>query len=125
MPAIIHLCNIWEHTLTEILNHDHKMEVGIIMRPWVKHNKLEDFNSLLNFNVDHFTPSGTLCYFKEKADSEAIMMMLTNPLKELYNLRRYIQHLILECESNYDDDDLDNPLNEDNWLFQTRRKFMK
>ena len=51
-------------------------------------------------------------------------MMPTTPLKELYNLRRYIQHLILECEYDYDDDDLDNPLHEDNWLFQSR-KFMK
>ena len=42
------------------------------MRAQVKHSKLEDFNSLLNFNVDDFTPSGTLCHFKEKADSEAV-----------------------------------------------------
>ena len=27
MPAIIHLSDIWEHTLTEILNHDPKTEV--------------------------------------------------------------------------------------------------
>ena len=53
------------------------------------------------------------------------MMMLTTPLEKLYNLRRYIQHLILECESDYDDADFYNPLNEDNWLFQTREKFMK
>ena len=52
-------------------------------------------------------------------------MMPNTPLKELYNLRRYIQYLILECEYDYDDDDFDNPLDEDNWLFQTRGKFMK
>ena len=32
MPSIICLSTIWEHTLTEILNHDNKTEVGIIMR---------------------------------------------------------------------------------------------
>ena len=53
------------------------------------------------------------------------MMMPTMQLKELYNLRRYIQHLILEYEYYDDDDKFDNPLNEDNWLFQTRGKFMK
>ena len=53
------------------------------------------------------------------------MMMPTTALKELYNLRRYIQHLILESEYEYDDDDFDNPLNEDNWLFQNKGKFMK
>ena len=44
---------------------------------WVKHNKLEDFNSLLSFNVDDFTPSGTLCYFKEKVDPKLVTMMPT------------------------------------------------
>ena len=63
MPAIIHLSDIQEHTLTKILNHDPKTEVGIILTAWVKHNNLKDFNPLLNFNVDDFTPSGTLCYF--------------------------------------------------------------
>ena len=106
MPAIIHLSDIWEHTLTEILNNDPQTELGIIIRAWVKHNKLEDFNSLLIFNVDDFTPSGTLCYFKDKVDSEAVMMMPTTPLKELCNLRRYIQHLMFESEYDYDDDDI-------------------
>ena len=68
-------------------------------------------------------PSCTLHYFKEEVDNEVVMMMATTPLKELFNLRWYIQYLIDECES--DDDDLDNHLNEDNWLFQTRRKLMK
>ena len=57
MSAIIHLSHIWEHTLA----HDPKTEVGIIMRVWVKHNKLKDFKSLLNFNADDFTPSGSCC----------------------------------------------------------------
>ena len=54
MPTIINLSDNWEHTLTEILSHGPKMEVGIIMRAWVKHNKLEDFNSLLSFTADDF-----------------------------------------------------------------------
>ena len=58
MPAIIHLRDIWEHTVTEILNHDPKSEVGIIMRAWVKHNKLEDFTSLLTYDLNDFTSSG-------------------------------------------------------------------
>ena len=88
------------------------------MRAWVKHNKLEDFNLLLNFNVDDFTPSDSLCYFKENADSEVLKMFPTTPLRELFNLRWYIQTLIDDCESDYDDDDLDNPINEDNSFVQ-------
>ena len=53
------------------------------------------------------------------------MMMPTTPLQDLFNLRWYIQHLIDKCECDYDDYDLNNPLREDNWLLQTRRKFMK
>ena len=52
MPAITHLSDIWEHTITRILKHDSKSEPGIMIREWVIFNKFEDFNSLLNFNVD-------------------------------------------------------------------------
>ena len=58
MPAIKHLSYtpIWEHTLTEILNLDPKSEMGIIMRAWVKHNTVEDFNSLCTYKTKDFTP---------------------------------------------------------------------
>ena len=50
--------------------------------------------------------------------------MPTTPLKEVSDLWKYIQHLILESEYEYDDDDeVDNPLDEDNWLLQTRGKY--
>ena len=66
MPTIIHLSDICEHTLTEILNHDPKSEVGIIMRTWVKHNKLEDFTSLLTYDLNNVIPTGIVCYYKDK-----------------------------------------------------------
>ena len=46
-------------------------------------------------------------------------------LMGLYNLYRYIQHLTLESKFNYDDIEFENPLDEDNWLLQTRGKYMK
>ena len=125
MPSIIHVSTIWEHTLTEVLNHDNKTEVGIIMRAWVKPNKLEDMADLLTHDLNAFTPAGTLCHHKETAEAEETKIMPTTPLKELYNLYRYIQHLILESEFKHDDIEFDNPLDEDNWLLQTRGKFMK
>ena len=36
-----------------------------------------------------------------------------------------IQHLILETEYDDDDEQFDNPLDEENWLLQTRGKYMK
>ena len=50
---------------------------------------------------------------------------MNTPLKELYNLYRYIQHLILESKFKDDDDEFDDPLDEGNWLLQTRGKYMK
>ena len=44
--------------------------------------------------------------------------MPNTPLKELYNRYRYIQHLILESEFAYDDDEFDDPLDEGIWLLQ-------
>ena len=68
MPSIFHLNAIWEHTLTEILNHDNKSDVGIVIGIWVKHQIMDDFSSLLNHSPDKFTPSSPLSYYKEKAD---------------------------------------------------------
>ena len=116
MPSIINLSSIWEHTLTEILNHGNKTEVGIIMRSWVKHNNLEDMSDLLIYDLNDFTPGGTLCHCKETAEATETKLMPNTPLKELYNLYRYIQHLILESEFEYDDEEFENPLDEDNWL---------
>ena len=59
MPSIINLSGIWEHTLTEILNHGNKTEVGIIMRSWVKYNGLEDMNELLIHDLNDFTHTGS------------------------------------------------------------------
>ena len=56
MPSIICLSLIWEHTLTEILNHGNKTEMGIIMRSWVKHNNLEDMSDFLIYDLNDFTP---------------------------------------------------------------------
>ena len=116
MPSIIHLSTLWEHTLTEILNHDNKTEVGIIMRAWVKHNKLEDMTDLLIYDLNDFTPTGPLCNYK--AEVEETKIMPNTSLNELYNLYRYIQHLILESKFDYDDEEFDNPPDEDNWLLQ-------
>ena len=52
-------------------------------------------------------------------------MMPTTPLKELYSLNRYMQHLILESEYDDDDDEFDNLSDEENWLLQTRGIYMK
>ena len=36
-------------------------------------------------------------------------------MKEFYNLRWYIEHLVDEYEYQYDDNDWTNPLHESNW----------
>ena len=125
MPSIFHLDAIWEHTLTEILNHDNNSDEGIIIRTWVKHHKQDDFSSLFNHSPDKFTPSSPFSYYKEKADLELLLEMPSTPLQELQNIRKYIQHLMDESDYDYDDYYFDDPLSEHNWLSQTRRKFMK
>ena len=125
MSAIFHLNSIWEHTLTEILNYDNKSEVGIIIRVWVKHHKLDNFSSLLSHSPDKFTPSSPLSYYKDKVDSEVLLAIPTTPLQELQNLRKYIQHLMDEFLDAYDDANFDNPFNAHNSMSQTREKFMK
>ena len=95
------------------------------MRSWVKHNNLEDMSNLLIYDLNDFTPGGTLCHYKETAEDEETKPMPNTPLKELYNLYSYIQHLILESKFDYDDDEFDDPLDVVYWLLQTRGKYMK
>ena len=46
-------------------------------------------------------------------------------MKEFFNLRWFIQHLIDENEYQYDDNEWTNPLSESNWTYQTNETFMK
>ena len=125
MPTIINLSPIWEHTFTEILNRGNKTEVEIIMRSLVKDNNLQDMNDLLIHDLNDFTPTGSLSQYKVPAEAEETKPMPITPLKELYNLYRYIQHLILESEFEYDDEESDNPLYEANWLYCKQEENMK
>ena len=85
------------------------------MKAWVKHNKLEDMTSLSIHYLNDLTPSGTLLLQREsRIRSSHYDAYYT--LKELYNLYRYIQHLILESKYDDDDEEFDNPLDEENWL---------
>ena len=120
------LLDLWEHTITEIFKHDAKSELGIMIRQWVIHNKLEDFNSWLNYTDEDLIPRGhgSLRFYKENGDSVVITMSPT-PLAELINIRWYIQHLIHESGYLYDDDESNYPLSEDKWMIQTHGKFMK
>ena len=117
MPETIHL---WEHTITKIFKHDPKSELGLMVKEIVVYNKLESFNSLLNYTIDDFSPSGNLCYFKENGE-----ILHQTPLQELFNLRLYIQHIIDESQSDDDDDEFDNPLSEENWMLETNWKLIK
>ena len=126
MQETIHLCDLWEHTITKIFKHGPESELDIMLRQWVIYNKLEDFISLLKYTDEDLIPHGVgnLSFYKENGDS-VVKMMSPTPLQELINLRWYIQHLIHESGYLYDDDESNYPLSEDNWMLQTHGKFMK
>ena len=112
-----HLCDLWQHTTVKVFKHDPKSEVGLILKQWVILNKLENFNSVLNYNVDDFTPSGNLSCINGNGEILHITLM-----KGLFNLRWYIQHLIDENESG---NESKNPLSHENWIKQANWKFIK
>ena len=86
-----------------------------MLKQWIIFNKLENFNSILNYTIDDFTPSGNLCYMNEHGD-----ILPYTPIKKIFNLKWYIQYLIDESE-----DEDQNPLSEENWMKQNNCKFMK
>ena len=121
MSENIELSYVWDHTIKKILNYDLESKMGNMIKEWVVFNKLEeDFNSLLKYTYDDFTPTGNLCYINDNGQ-----MLPTTTLQEFYNLRWYIQHLLDENEYQYDGDEWTNPLSESNWIYRTNKHFMK
>ena len=120
MSENIKLSYVLDHTIKKILNHDLQSKMGIKIKEWVVFNKLEDFNSLLNYTDEDFTPTGNLCCINKNGEKFHRKLM-----KEFYNLRWYIQHVGDENEYQYDDDEWTNPLSESNWVYKTNKHFMK
>ena len=86
-----------------------------MLKQWIILNMLENFNSILNYSIDDFTPSGNLSYMNQRGD-----ILHHTPLREGFNLRCYIQHLMDESE-----DETQNPLIYQNWMKQNNWKFIK
>ena len=120
MSENIELSYVWDHTMIKILNHDIHYKMGNMIKEWVVFNKLEDFNSLLEYTDDDFTPTGKFCYINENGEKLHRKLM-----KEFFNLRWYIQHLVDEYEYQYGDNEWTNPLHESNWTYRTNKQFMK
>ena len=116
----IELSYVWDHTIMKILNHDIHSKIGNMIKEWVVFNKLEDFKSLLKYTDDEFTPTGKLCYMYENREK-----LYRNLMKQFFNLRWYIQHLVDEYEYQYGDNEWTNPLHESNWTYRTNMQFMK
>ena len=110
-----HLCVLWEHTIAKVFKHDPKPELGLMLKQWIIFNKLEKFNSMYNYTIDDFTPSGNLCHMNQHGD-----ILHQTPLKEVFNLRSYIQHLMDQSE-----EEDENPLSHQNWMNQTNWKVIK
>ena len=120
MTENIELSYVWDHTIIKILNHDIQSKIGNMIKEWVVFNKLEDFNSLLEYTDDDFTTTGKFCYMNE--NDEKLYRKL---MKQFFNLRWYIQHLVDEYEYQYGDNEWINPLHESNWTYRTNKQFMK
>ena len=120
MAENIELSCVWDHTIIKILNHDIHSKMGNMIKEWVVFNKLEDFNSLLEYTDDDFTSTGKLCYINENGEK-----LYRKLMKEFYNLRWYIQQLVDLHEYQYGDNEWTNPLHESNWTYRTHKQFMK
>ena len=115
MTETNHLCVLWEHAIAKDFKHDSKSQMGLMLNQWIIFNKWEMFNSILNYTIDDFMPSGNLCYMNHHGE-----ILHHTPLREIFNLRCYIQHLMDESE-----DETQNPFSEENRLKQNNWKFTK
>ena len=120
MSENIELSYVWDHTIMKILNHDIHSKIGNMIKEWVVLKKLEDINSLLEYTDDDFTSTGKFCYINENGEK-----LYRKLMKQFFNLRWYIQHLVDEYEYQYGDNEWTNPLHESNWTNRTNKQFMK
>ena len=120
MSENIELSYVWDHTISKILLHDLNSKMGNMIKEWVIFNKLENFNSLLEYTDDDFTTTGKLCYINENGEK-----LYRKLMKQFFNLRWYIQHLVDEYDYQYGDNEWTNPLQESNWTYRTNKQFMK
>ena len=120
MSETIDLRYVWDHTITKILNYDLKSDMGIKRKEWVVFDKLQNFNSLMNYIDQDFTPRGNLCYINERGEE-----LPTTTLQECYNLRWFIRHLIDQNGYEYGGHENFNPLSESNWIYQSNENLMK
>ena len=107
MLESIHLCDLWELTIVKVFKHNPRSELRLMLREWIIFNKLENFNSILKYTIDDFTPSGNLCYMNQHGD-----ILHQTPLKEAFHLRWYIQYFM-------DENEAENRLSHENWMKQT------
>ena len=101
--------------IAKVFKHDSKSQLGCKFKQWIIFNKLENFNSILNYTIDVFTPSGNSSYINQHGD-----ILHHTPLREVFNLRCYIQHLMDETEDQHE-----NPLREENWMKQNNWELIK
>ena len=119
MSETIELSYVWDHTVIQILNHDIQSKMGNMIKEWAVFNKLEDFNSLLEYTDDDFTPTGKF-YINEKGEKLHRKLM-----KEFDNIIQYIQHLVNQHEYQYGDNEWTNPLLERNSTYITNKHFVE
>ena len=81
MSENIKLSYAWDHTIIKILNHDIQSKIENMIKEWVVFNKLEDFNSLLEYTDDDFTSTGKFCYINENGEK-----LYRKLMKEFYKV---------------------------------------
>ena len=74
----------------------------------------------MKYSDDDFTRTGKFCLINETGEK-----LYKKLMKQFYNLRWYIQHLVDEYEYQYGDNEWTNPLHESNWTYRTNEQFMK
>ena len=77
-----HLCDLWEHPIAKGFKRNPKSELGLMLKQWIIFNNLENFNSILNYTIDDFTPSGNFSYLNKHGE-----ILHQTPMKEIFNLR--------------------------------------
>ena len=104
----------WEHSITNLLDHDPTSEAGIAMRQWVHHQGVENHLDVLSWEEDEIKaiPAQQVLTVDDHGQGSYIR---SNQTKQICGLITYMKHVFIEYMSGEVRTDPFHPFSPEEW----------
>ena len=113
------LSTVWEHSLTNLLDHDHTTEPGLALRHWVHFKGVHSLLDLLSWDPEELKTVPTQQAFSMD-DQWQYLHLRTNQVKQMYRFISYMKYMFVSYNSGIElPDDPFLPFSQDEWAQHT------